>query len=108
MFGFKKRLFRVWLSLCAFNKDWRDRVEEYTLVVYDRVTCPYFTVEFKRDDSGDVMAENQVATTGTLALYHRYPSRSACFRQTDIPWFKQDIRDIQHYGATFEGSKFAL
>ena len=69
-----------WLSLRAFNKDWRDRVEEYTLIIYDRVTCPYFTVEFKRDDSGDVVAENQIATAGALALYNRYLLRSACFR----------------------------
>ena len=97
-----------WLSLRAFNKDWRDRVEEYTLVVYDRVTCPYFTVEFKRDDSGDIVAENQVATAGALALYNRYLLRSACYRQADVSWFKQDMRDIRHYGATFGGSKFAL
>jgi hypothetical protein len=97
-----------WLSLRAFNKDWRDRVEEYILVMYDRVTCPYFTVEFKRDDSGDTTAENQVATAGALALYNRYLLRSTCLRQTKSVWRDQDKMDIRHYNATLRGSKFAL
>lgn len=30
-------------------------VEEYVLVVYDRITYPYFMVEFKRNDSRDTV-----------------------------------------------------
>jgi hypothetical protein len=97
-----------WLSLRAFNKEWRDRVEEYVLVMYDRVTCPYFTVEFKRDDSGDLAAENQVAAAGALALYNRYLLRTASLRHSNLLWDEQKADDIRHYGATFGGSKFAL
>lgn len=97
-----------WLSLQAFNKDWRDRVEEHVLVMYDRVTCPYFTVEFKRDDSGDVAAESQVATAGALALYNRDLLRATSLRQSNTPWSEQDLSEVRHYGATFGGSNFAL
>lgn len=97
-----------WLSLRAFNKDWRDKVEEFTFVMYERVTCPYFTIEFKRDDSGDVAAENQVASAGALALYNRYLLRAMCLDQSKMPWRKEDMVDLRHYGATFGGSKYAL
>jgi hypothetical protein len=97
-----------WLSLRAFNQDWRDRVEEHALVMYDRVTCPYFTVEFKRDDSGDIAAENQVAAAGALALYNRYLLRAVSLRHLNLPWGEHDADDIRHYGATFGGSKYAL
>jgi hypothetical protein len=65
-----------WLSLQAFNRNWQSRIREYTFVVYRRVTCPYFTIEFKRDDSTPTEAENKVAAAGALALYNRYSLRS--------------------------------
>jgi hypothetical protein len=97
-----------WLSLRAFNKEWRRRVREYILVMYKRVTCPYFTIEFKRDESEDTVAENQVATAGALALYNRYLLRAKCLRHAKSAWQEQDKTDVRHYGATFGGSEFAL
>src|SRR5271170_2711454 len=62
-----------WLSLQAFNRQWRDRIQDHAFVVYRRATCPYFTIEFKQDAS---TAENQVAIAGAMALYNRYSLRS--------------------------------
>ena len=95
-----------WLSLQAFNRQWRDRIQDHAFVVYRRATCPYFTIEFKRDDSTSITAENQVAIAGAVALYNRYLLRSEY-----LGLAKKDISDnagLKHYGATFEGCKLVI
>jgi hypothetical protein len=37
----------------------------------DRITCPYFTVEFKKDGNAVELAQNQVAVAAALAIYNR-------------------------------------
>jgi hypothetical protein len=97
-----------WLSLQAFNKNWRSQIREYTLVMYRRVTCPYFTIEFKRDDSTDTTAENQVAVAGAMALYNRYLLRSKHLQVATDQTRVSDISCLKHYGATFEASDLSL
>jgi hypothetical protein len=47
-----------WLFLRAFNMEWQRRVREYVLVMNKQVTCPYFTIEFKRDEPADTGGES--------------------------------------------------
>jgi hypothetical protein len=97
-----------WLSLQAFNEDWRDRVDDHVLVMYDRVTCPYFTIEFKRDDSGEDAAENQVAVAGAIALYNRFLLRLTHLQEGKKEKDVSEIACLRHYGATFAGSTYVL
>jgi hypothetical protein len=97
-----------WLSLQAFNKDWRDRVEDHILVMYDRVTCPYFTIKFKRDDCGEDTAENQVAVAGAIALYNRFLLRFTHLQEAKKKKDVSEIACLRHYGATFAGSSYVL
>jgi hypothetical protein len=98
-----------WLSLEAFNQEYRAHVEEYVKVMYEDFTCPYFTVEFKKDGLEQTVAENQVAAAGTLALYNRYRLKAMRVSLRDKPqWGPNDLRDLEHYGLTFIGSQYTV
>ena len=64
-----------WLSLQAFDPEYIFLVQEYVFVMKGAITYPYLTIEFKKDDSEEQVALNQVATAATLALYNRFQLR---------------------------------
>ena len=77
-------------------------------MVNQRITCPYFTIEFKKDDSDSLSAENQVASAAALALYNRFRLRRQRFRISQKPWGKRHAQVLKHYGATFMGCTFNI
>lgn len=60
-----------YLDFAGFSRAYSYRVPGEVLVVADRMTCPYLTVEFKKDNVSDVKAQQQVAAFGPRALYNR-------------------------------------
>ena len=60
-----------WLSLKAFNPRYRYQIQNCAFV-RDDITCPYFTIEFKRDGQSEDVAIRQVIAAGSLALYNRW------------------------------------
>ena len=97
-----------WLSLQAFNKSWRSLIKQYALVMYRRVAFPYFTIEFKRDDSTGITAENRVAVAGAMALYNRYSLRSEHLQLAKKKEQVSDIACLKHYSATFSECHYSL
>lgn len=93
-----------WLSLKGFNPKYRFQIQNCAYV-RDWITCPYFTVEFKRDGQSEDAAIAQVAAAGSMALYNRYKLREAA-REAQ-PALKDDSH-IRHYALTFVGSKFVF
>lgn len=94
-----------WLSLQAFNPDYRTQVKEYVYVLNRTITCPYLTIEFKRDDSEEQVAWNQVAAAAALALYNRFRLRQEALGQhCDL----KQLQVIRHYGMTFTGSCYSI
>ena len=65
-----------WLSLKGFNPRYRFQIQNCAYV-RDWITCPYLTVEFKRDGVSEDTAVAQVAAAGSIALYNRYRLREA-------------------------------
>jgi len=59
-----------WLSLRGFNPRYRFQIQNCTFV-RDWITCPYFSVEFKRDGESEDVAVRQVCAAGALALFNR-------------------------------------
>jgi hypothetical protein len=76
------------------------------------VTCPYFTVEFKRDGEPDDVAIKQVAAAGSIALYNRFrlyrnALQSHAIKES-IAWTPTPATEIRHFGLTCVGSTFSL
>jgi len=97
-----------WLPLQAFNKNGGPELKTTLFVAYRRVAFPYFTIEFKRDDSTSSTAENQIAVAGAMALYNRYSLRSEHLRRTETKEHVSDIACLKHYSATFSRSCYSL
>ena len=97
-----------WLSIQAFNPQYKDQIEEWTCVMHESITCPYFTVEFKRDDSDIAVAKLQVAAASALALYNRFLLKQACLDVTGKKWSSKAFNQLRHYGLTFTGEAYAF
>lgn len=97
-----------WLSLQAFNPDYRTQVKEYVLVLNRTITCPYLTIEFKRDDSEEQVAWNQVAAAAALALYNRFQLRQEVLEALGQHWDMKQLQLLRHYGMTFTGSCYNI
>ena len=94
-----------WISRHAFNSKYSGQMGALVHVSQARITCPYFTVEFKRDDVDDRVAKNQVAAFGALALYNRYLLRYAAFPQN---WTHEQECQLRHYALTITKSSYTF
>ncbi|KAL8820844.1 MAG: hypothetical protein Q9191_007429 [Dirinaria sp. TL-2023a] len=97
-----------WLSLQALSAEYKDRFQEHTLVVYDTLTCPYLTIEFKRDESAMQAALNKVAAAAAIALYNRYLLRKQSLDCAKQKWDEEHAKPLKHYGITFTGSCYSI
>lgn len=59
---------QYWLSMRSFNPKYAQLYPEHVFVLREQITCPYFTIEFKKDDGSTLKAENQVATAAVALL----------------------------------------
>ena len=95
-----------WLSLQAINPNYKDLVSEWVYVMKERITCPYFTVEFKKDESTLEAVINQVATASALALYNRHQLKHTRLAVCGKPWRERDVESLRHYALTFTGHSY--
>jgi hypothetical protein len=93
-----------WLSLKGFNPKYRFQIQNCTFV-RDWITCPYLTIEFKRDGISEDVATAQVAAAGSLALYNRYRLHEEAGKASRNDTQSIDI-NLRHYGLTFMGPRF--
>ncbi|EEU34837.1 uncharacterized protein NECHADRAFT_88424 [Fusarium vanettenii 77-13-4] len=94
-----------WLSLKGFNAKYRFHIQNATYV-RDSITCPYFTVEFKRDGESEDVAVRQACAAGAIALFNRY-SLHIQARKVN-PELADDVSNIRHYTLTLVGHKFVF
>lgn len=92
-----------WLSLHAFSSRYIEQAQTFLHVPQNRITCPYFTVEFKRDDIHMEKAIDQAATFGALALYNRYRLRNRVFSDK---WTHEQECQLRHYVLIITKSKY--
>ena len=97
-----------WLSLQAFDPDYMFQVEEHTFVMNETITCPYLTIEFKKDDSEERVAVNQVAAAAALALYNRFQLRKRSIEISKQRWDQERVEPLKHYGMTFMGYRYSV
>lgn len=92
-----------WLSLKGFNPQYRFQIQNCTFV-RDWITCPYFTIEFKRDGESEDVAVRQVCAAGALALFNRH----CLYHEARKSRPSLDFVNIRHYTLTFIGHKFVF
>ncbi|KAB5581202.1 hypothetical protein GE09DRAFT_1256523 [Coniochaeta sp. 2T2.1] len=94
-----------WLSLKGFNPRYRFQIQNCTFV-RDYITCPYFTIEFKRDGQSEDVAVRQVAAAGSLALFNRWYLHSEARKAR--PSLAENLSNLRHYALTYVDSKFVF
>jgi hypothetical protein len=93
-----------WISLHGFNRNYRSSIKGQIYVFKDsRVTCPYLTVEFKKNGTSLEQAENQVAAASALMLYNRYHLRLKRLKAEKAPIGRSSFENVKHFGLTFCG-----
>jgi hypothetical protein len=98
-----------WLSLTGFNPDYRS---ELMTAVYvhgnDWITCPYFTIEFKKHDQSKAQALWQACAAASMALYNRYLLKHNALAVGAEEWTDLDRAQMKHYVLTFVGSLYNI
>ena len=98
-----------WLSLQAFNQDYVSQLQAKVFVMKKRMTCPYLTIEFKKDDALEEAAINHVASAAALALYNRFLLREKTIGILHRRrWTEPLVKTLRHYGITWTGSEFDI
>lgn len=97
-----------WLSLEAINPEYLSQISEWSFVQKRRITWPYLTIEFKKDDSAGDSTESQVAAAGSVALYNRFCLRQQRLKMAGNFWTQKLTKELKHYGLTMEGIYFTI
>ncbi len=95
-----------WVSLQAFNPEYRKTVGEFVSVRQNRILCPYLTIEFKKDDFTLKQARVQVAAASAIALYNRYKLKKDRLDTFKRPWSERQAKVLKHYGLTLTGRNY--
>jgi len=97
-----------WIPIEIFNNQYVNLVEELTFVKFTKIFCPYISIEFKKDDSKEEEAENQVAVAGSMALYNRFKLKEERLRKENKNWTGKHLINVRHYGITFRAGAFTV
>lgn len=95
-----------WVSLQAFNPEYRKTAGEFVSVRQKRILCPYLSIEFKKDESTLKQARVQVAVASAIALYNRYKLKKDRLDAFKRPWSDRQVEVLKHYGLTFTGRDY--
>ncbi|KAI1745962.1 hypothetical protein F4680DRAFT_399813 [Xylaria scruposa] len=97
-----------WAPSEAFHPNSRNIIPTVTSQVHERGICPYLTIEFKKDDLEDEVAQCQVAVAAAMSLYNRHRLKCRMLQATGQRWSSEDKSQMRHYGITFAGSKWVI
>ncbi len=97
-----------WLSLQVFSPVYKSLVSEWVYVMKRRIICPYFSIEFKKDETTLDAAINQAATASALALHNRYQLGEDRLKTCSKPWRECDVMLVRHYALTFTGDAYTF
>ncbi|MCJ1400074.1 hypothetical protein MMC11_003277 [Xylographa trunciseda] len=99
---------QYWLSVRSFNPSYTRLFSRYVYVHNDRITCPYFTIEFKKDGTTVELAQNQVAVAATVALYNRSLLKVERLKLTKRRWTGKHTSSLRHYGVILHGPVYTF
>ncbi len=97
---------QYWLSLNFANRQYKRLYKDFVFENDGEAVCPYFTIEFKKDNTSHDTATKQLATVAALALHNRCILKHRYLQAIDRAWLETDVQTIRHYGLTFAGSEY--
>ena len=97
-----------WLSMDAFNPNYASQIRNHVHVINRRITSPYLTIEFKKDEENVWAAENQVAAASSVAIYSRYRLRARALRLSEKVWSVRKSKALRHYCMTLKGVTYCV
>ena len=97
---------QYWLSMNSFNQTYTQSFDMHVFVHRHRILCPYFTIEFKKDEATIIKAENQVATAAMIALYNRCRLKQKRLIRTRKRWAQKHNTSLRHYALTLTGTRY--
>jgi hypothetical protein len=98
-----------WLSLTGFNPDYRSEIMAAVYVYGDDwITCPYFTIEFKKHDQSNDQATWRACAAASIALYNRYLLKCKALAIRAERWTDFDRAQMKHYILTFVTSEYDI
>ena len=97
-----------WVSLSGFNDDYRGDLFGVVYVHKDAITCPYFTIEFKKHGQSASQAQAKALGAAAVALYNRFLLKKRALEAAKTPWAEADKNQMRHYVITFVGSQFVI
>ncbi|KAL1637627.1 hypothetical protein SLS58_009230 [Diplodia intermedia] len=95
-----------WISLEAFSSEYSEDVQNFVHVGQHRFLCPYFSVEFKKNEKTESQAEFQVAAASAIALYNRYRLKCDRIGHTASEWTSEHTAALRHYGLVMAGRSY--
>jgi hypothetical protein len=98
-----------WLSLAGFNSEYRGELRS-AVYVHDEdwITCPYFTIEFKKHGQSIDQATWQACAAASIPLYNRYLLKRKALAVRAEEWTDFDKAQMKHYILTFVGSEYDI
>jgi len=98
-----------WLSLAGFNTAYRGELRS-AVYVHDQdwITCPYFTIEFKKHGQSIDQATWQACAAASMTLYNRYLLKCKALAVGAEEWTDFDRAQMKHYILTFVGSDYDI
>jgi len=98
-----------WLSLAGFDPEYRCELGNAMYVHDDDwITCPYFTIEFKKHGQSIDQATRQASAAASIALYNRYLLKNKALAVRAESWTNVDRAQMKHYMMTFVGAKYTV
>jgi hypothetical protein len=98
-----------WLSLTGFNSNYRGQLSGIVYVHNeDWITCPYFTIEFKKHGQSIDQAIWQAYAAASIPLYNRYLLKREALAVTGKKWTDFDRAQMKHYILTFIGARYEI
>jgi len=97
-----------WLSLAGFNSSYRSELRSTLYIHKNWITCPYFTVEFKKDGQSADQATWQACAAASVSLYNRYLLKCNALGVRAEEWTGLDRAQMKHYILTFVGAEYDI
>jgi len=97
-----------WLSLAGFNSEYRGELKSAVYIHKHFITCPYFTIEFKKQGQSIEQATWQACAATSISLYNRFLLKCKALAFGAEAWSDFDRAQIRHYILTFVGSDYDI
>ncbi|KIX08552.1 uncharacterized protein Z518_03208 [Rhinocladiella mackenziei CBS 650.93] len=98
-----------WLSLAGFNSVYRSELRDAVYIQdEDWITCPYFTIEFKKHGQSIEQATRQACAAASIPLYNRYRLKQEALEVETKEWTDSDRAEMKHYILTFVGTQYDI